>query len=136
MSEGTEQSSTVIPSTSRRTSNGESVISVTGAIQYTRKISTQEYSFDGWKINVLKSPILPSVCYCNILDHDNTKEILLELGRSIDTVKLANAQTTDSSGTADSGNQPLVKCQVCRYVLGLPFVFTSLYFLLNWTSEY
>jgi len=61
---------------------------------------------------MLKSPILPSNCYCDILDKDNTKELLLELGRTIENVKLANAPVENSIQQAQA---PVVKCQVCRY---------------------
>lgn len=64
-----------------------------------RRVAMSKHDFEGWTISVLKSPILPSNCYCDVLDGENTKGIVLETGQSWDSV----LSKTDA-----------FKCQVCR----------------------
>lgn len=94
---------------SRSKSNGSS------AVQYARRVHEQKYSFEDWNITVLKSSILPSNCYCKVLDKDNTKGLLLELGCGLGDVKLP---VSPSGGTATSNDSneslPAIKCHVCR----------------------
>jgi hypothetical protein len=66
-----------------------------------RHISESIHDFEGWKITVLKSPILPSNCYCALLDAENTKGLVLETGKI----------------WGENGSSLVViKCQVCRCV--------------------
>lgn len=95
--------SDAIASASRRKSNGSS-----GATpQYARRVVEQQYIFNDWQITVMKSSILPSNCYCNILDKENTKMLLLEQRHDGEGVESNNGG--DQNGTT-------AKCHVCRLV--------------------
>ncbi len=93
----------------RSKSNGSS------AVQYARRVHEQKYSFEDWNITVLKSSILPSNCYCKILDKDNTKGLLLELGCELGGVKLpASAPSATGTSNDSDASLPAIKCHVCR----------------------
>ncbi|CAG7722799.1 unnamed protein product [Allacma fusca] len=73
-----------------------------------RFINKQYYNFDGWTIAITKSTILPSSCYCHLLNKD-----------------LADSSIVESSGVQENGggngslggeskSEPQV-CHVCRY---------------------
>lgn len=86
------------------------------AVQYARRVHEQKYSFEDWNITVLKSSILPSNCYCKILDKDNTKGLLLELGCELGDVKLPASASSGGTGTSNDSDTSLaaIKCHVCR----------------------
>ncbi|CAL8074800.1 unnamed protein product [Orchesella dallaii] len=105
---GRDEISSPASASSRRKSNGKSVV---GAVQYARRVNEQSYTFDGWQITVLKSPILPSNCYCSILDKDNTKGLLFELGCKLEDIQFPST----NSETSSTQTVPVVKCHVCRY---------------------
>lgn len=105
-----ENAESAAPATTSRKSNGNKNVN---QLLAPRRIQDKVYSFDGWKMTVLKSSILPSNCYCDALDTDNTKGLLLELGCGFESVRLPNSdETTNHSNES----LPLVKCHVCRLV--------------------
>jgi len=68
-----------------------------------RRVDESVYNFEGWTITVLKSPILPSNCYCSALDAQNSKALCLETATSFE------APSSD-----DTSSGQTTHCQVCR----------------------
>lgn len=77
-----------------------------------RTINEETFDFNGWKIFVTKSPILPSNCYCNKKDghgHSQQQQQLQEIGEN----SSGGAGTRVNNSGLPSAATATV-CQVCR----------------------
>ena len=90
----------------------------TGESRGKRVINEQVFDYEGWKIEVLKSTILPSKCYCESARTKNSNNS--SSSSSPTTSSSSGSSSTNDEESSNSrteadhvGNPP--SCQVCRY---------------------